>query len=132
MTGAVIAVQAALVVALGGHAGLAEAVSGIFDGPPARAAYPYVSIGEAVSTDWSSKTARGREIRIAVTIWDDGERPALLHGLMADAEDAIDGMARDLDGWRVASLAFLRARIVRDADGPWAGLVEYRVRVMEV
>jgi hypothetical protein len=125
MSGAVEAVQAALVTALGTMA------IDVFDGPPVRAAYPYAAIGDAVASDWSTKTARGREVRIAVTIWDDGERPARLHGLMADAEDAIETLARDLDGWRVASLALLRARIVRDADGPWAGLIEYRVRVME-
>jgi hypothetical protein len=40
------------------------------------------------------------------------------------------GMARDLDGWRVASVTFVRAIVVRDPAGPWAGLIEHRVRVM--
>jgi hypothetical protein len=126
MSGAAEAVQTALVAALG-----ALEVSGVFDGAPARAAYPYAVIGEAVSSDWSHKSGRGREHRLAVTIWDDGASAARLHGLMADAEDAIEGMARDLGGHRVVSLVFLRSRIVRDADGPWAGLIEYRARTLE-
>ena len=125
------AVQAALVAALNGHAALATAVSGVFDGPPARAAYPYVAIGESLTADWSHKSGRGREHRLAITIWDDGESAARLHGLMAEAETAIETMARDLDGHRVVSLVFLRSRILRDADGPWAGLIEYRARTLE-
>jgi hypothetical protein len=131
MSGAGEAVQAGLVAALEGHAPLATMVSGVFDGPPARAAYPYVAIGEAVNGDWSHKTARGREHRLAITIWDDGASAARMHGLMAEAETAIEAMARDLDGHRVASLVFLRSRIVRSATGPWAGLIEYRARTLE-
>lgn len=123
------AVQATLVAALAGHAGLAGV--GVFDGPPARAAYPYVAIGAGVTGDWSHKTGRGREHRLAITIWDDGASAARLHALMADAESAIEGMARDLDGHRLVSLVFLRSRITRDVGGPWAGLIEYRARTLE-
>lgn len=125
------AVQEAAVAALRGHAALAGAVTGIFDGPPARARFPYVAMGESVVADWGTKTARGREVRLAVIVWDDGLKPARLHGLMCEVETAVEAMSREFGGWRVASLAFLRARVVRDADGPWAGLVEYRVRVLE-
>jgi hypothetical protein len=31
----------------------------------------------------------------------------------------------------VASLVFLRSLVARDPQGPWAGLVEFRVRVLE-
>lgn len=126
------AVQAALVAALQGHAALANLVSGVFDGPPARAAYPYVAIGEGATLDWSHKSGRGREHRLAITIWDDGESASGLHGLMGEAETAIEAMARDLAGHRIVSLVFLRSRILRDADGPWAGLIEYRARTLEM
>jgi hypothetical protein len=132
MRGAGEAVQAALVAALAAHAPLAGAVSGIFDGPPAWAAFPYVAIGAGTSSDWSHKTARGREQRVAATIWDDGDNPARLQRLIAAAEDAIEAMATTLDGHRIVSLTFLRSRMLRDADGPWAGIVEYRVRTLEV
>ena len=127
MSGAAIVVQQALVAALA-----ALDVTGVYEGAPPRAGFPYVAIGDPVSSDWSSKSARGREHRLAVTIWDDGRTPARLHGLMAAAEDAIEALPRDLPGHRVASLVFLRARIARDGDGPWGGMIEYRARTMEV
>lgn len=126
------AVQEALVAALRGHAGLAGATNGVHIGRAVRATAPSLIVGESIAVDWSTKGARGREIRIAVTVTDQAESPARLHRLMADTEDAIERMARDITGWRVASIAFLRSRIIRDAARDWAGLIEYRVRVIEV
>ncbi|MFM2410756.1 MAG: hypothetical protein RL481_1584, partial [Pseudomonadota bacterium] len=53
-----------------------------------------------------------------------------LHDLMGHVEDAMAALPRDLTGWRVASVVFLRTLVVRDSAGPWAGLVEYRMRML--
>lgn len=124
------AVQSAVAGALRNSAPVMAAVSGIYDGPPSRAAFPYIALSDGSGSDWSTKTAPGREIRVALTVWDDGEEPARLYSLMHDVEAAVSEIERDLDGWRVASLAFVRSLVVRDPAGPWAGLVEHRVRVM--
>jgi hypothetical protein len=127
MSTAAITVQRALMAALQGLA-----VTAIYDGPPPDAAYPYAAISDGSTSDWSNKTGRGREHRLSIAIWDDGAVPARLHGLLADAEDAIEAMPRDLDGQRIASLVFLRSRVVRDPAGPWAGRLDYRVRTLEL
>lgn len=132
MNDAVIAVQTAAVTALETHPVLAQTLAGVFDGPPPRAAYPYISVADGLTSDWSTKTATGREIRLAITVWDDGEEASRLHNLMGHVEEAVAAMARDLPGWRVASNVFLRSLIARDAAGPWAGLVEHRIRVLAV
>ncbi|WP_076070709.1 DUF3168 domain-containing protein [Sphingomonas montana] len=130
MSDAAGAVQAALVAAL--RAGLGDRVTGVFDGPPAGAKLPYAAIGEATTSAWGAKGLDGREHRIAVVLWDEGGRPSRLHALMAVAEDAIEEMPRELAGHSIVGLLFLRARLVRDAGRPWAGLVEYRVRTVPV
>lgn len=130
MSDAVQAVLAAAVTALQAHPVLAATLTGIYDGPPPRAGCPYVAIGGGMATDWSTKTEDGREIRLALTVWDDGEVAPRLHGLTGHVEDAIAALPSDLPGWRVASNVFLRALVVRDAAGPWAGLLEWRVRVL--
>jgi Protein of unknown function (DUF3168) len=122
--------QSAVVSALQAHPALANTLKGVFDGPPPHAAYPYVSIADGLVSDWSTKTATGREIRIALTIWDEGDEAARLHDLMGHVEDAIAALPRDLPGWRIASCVFLRSLVARDPAGPWAGLVEYRVRML--
>lgn len=130
MTDAVRAVQSALITAFEAHPELSDTLTGVYDGPPPRAAFPYISIGDGLVSDWSTKTAMGREIRLAITVWDDGEEPARLHDLIGHVEDAVAGIPRDLAGWRIASNIFLRSFIARDPAGPWAGLVEYRLRVL--
>lgn len=128
MSTAAEAVQAALVEALSGLTG----VSGIYDGPPARAAWPFVSIDEGETRDWSHKTGRGRVHGVGISVWDDGLEPSRLHLLLGQAQAAIEAMPSDLEGHRIVSLVFLRARVTRDADGPWRGQVHYRLRTLEV
>ncbi len=130
MSDAVLALQTAVVAALDVHPVLSEMLTGIYDGPPPRAAFPYISIADGVVSDWSTKTELGREIRLALNIWDDGEAATRLHLLISHTDDAIAALPRDLPGWRVASCVFLRSLIARDPAGPWAGLVEYRVRLL--
>lgn len=130
MSDAVSVLQSAVVAALEAHPALSAALTGVFDGPPPHAAYPYASIADGLVSDWSTKTALGREIRLALTVWDDGEEATRLHDLMGHVEDAVAALPRDLAGWRIASCAFLRSLIARDPAGPWAGLVEYRVRML--
>ena len=90
--------QTAIIAALEAHPVLSAELTGVYDGPPPRAAYPYISVADGLATDWSTKTATGREIRLALTVWDDGEEASRLHILMGHAEDAVAAMARDLPG----------------------------------
>lgn len=129
MIGAEAAVQAAARAAMLAEPLLAG-LAGVYDGPPPRAALPYASFGPGAATDWSTKTETGREVRLAINLWDDGETPARLAELCAAAQAAVARIGPDLEGWRIVSLVFLRTTTVRSATGPWAALVEFRVRVL--
>jgi len=132
MSDATETLQVALMAALQSHPVLAEELTGIYDGPPPRAAFPYVSIGDGMASDWSTKTAEGREIRVALTVWDDGESATRLHQLVGHLEDAVAALPRDLPGWRVASCVFVRSFVTRNPAGAWAGVVDYRVRMLGI
>lgn len=130
MTDALSALQTAVLAALEAHPVLSAELTGIYDGPPPRATFPYVAMGDALVTDWSTKTASGREIRLPLTLWDDGDNAARMSDLTAHIEDAVAAVPRQIPGWHVASIFFLRSMVVRDAAGPWAGLVEHRIRML--
>lgn len=119
------ALQAAVASALSADARL----TGVFDGPPARAAFPYAAIDAGQERDWSHKSGAGREVLLAVTIWD--EQPARLHALADAAEAALRGIAV-VDGWQLVSLAFLRRRTLRDVAGPWAAAMDFRARLLSL
>ena len=115
--------QAAVAARLGGIA----QVTGVFDGPPARAPYPYVVLDAGIESDWSHKTGDGREVLLAVTVWDD--RPARLQEL-ADAVEAAVALTSGVDGWQLVSMRLIRRRTVRDVAGPWAAAVDFRARLL--
>lgn len=117
------ALQTALVVQL---QQLSE-FSGIYDGPPARASYPYLVIDCGQHKDWGTKDRPGREVSVALTVWDD--QPARLQD-MADAVEARLTSSVSPNGWSLTSLRFLGRHMTRDVAGPWATTIDYRARML--
>lgn len=117
------ALQAAIASALAGVDGL----TGVFDGPPARAAYPYVALDATTETDWSHKSSVGREVMVAITLWDD--QPVRLHALADGIEAAIEAVG-SVAGWQLVTMQLVRRRVVRDVAGPWAAAVDFRARML--
>lgn len=117
------AVQAQLAASLGT---LAE-LTGVFDGPPPRATFPYAAIDASLERDWSHKSGSGREVMIAVTVWDD--QPARLQAL-ADEVEARAGAIGGTSEWHLVSLVLVRRRTIRDVAGPWATAVDFRARLL--
>jgi hypothetical protein len=131
MIGAGRALQAAAAAALREIEGL-----GVHEGPPVQAAACYAVVEPGAESDWSHKTGRGREVRLAVTLWDRGERPARLWALAQEAEAAVMALTGLLQGWRLVSVHFQRCRTVPpkagSTDGAWAAVIEFRARMLEV
>jgi uncharacterized protein DUF3168 len=119
------ALQKALVELLSGD----ERLTGIHDGPPPRAAFPYVAIDCSNEGDWSHKSGKGREVLVALTLWDD--QPARL-GELADAVEPLAAGLGLVDGWQLVTMRLLRRRTVRTASGPWATAIDYRARLLAV
>lgn len=113
-------------------------LSGIYPGPPLTAAPPYAVVEAGAETDWSHKNGKGREVRLAVTVRDGGERPARVQAVGAAVDSVLETLSAQAGGWRVVSLQFLRSRIVREPKGPppmasgptWAVVIEYRARML--
>ena len=118
------ALSAAAIAAL---RGLAE-LNGAYDVAPTQAVHPFATVDVGLESDWSHKSGEGREVRLAVTIRDQGERPARLRRLIRSAESTMGG-AGAVQGWRIVTLHFLRSRVVRESAG-WAGIVEFRARML--
>jgi len=120
---------AALQQAIALRIGAIGEISGVYDGPPARASFPYVAIDAGSESDWSHKSGEGREVLVAATLWD--EQPARIHPLADAVEAAVLG-TQVVEGWQVVSLRLVRRRIVRDVAGPWAAAVDFRARLLRV
>lgn len=128
MTGAGETLAAAARSALDAIAGL----NGVYDGPPVQAVFPYARVDAGPESDWSHKNGEGRELRLAVTIRDQGERPARLRALMGEVEAAIAALDGDLGEWRLVTLVFLRSQSLREPGAAWAGATDWRARMLKV
>ena len=125
---AIAAVRAAALARLRGEA--AVAVNRVWDGADRRGSVPYAVLRDVIASDWGTKDRDGREVRVGVTVRDEGESPARATMLAAAVEAALLDLPRDLTGWRVASVVPVRCAVLAEAQGRWAALVDVRVRVM--
>lgn len=118
---------ASLQAALAAQLSTVADLTGVFDGPPARAAFPYAVIDASLETDWSHKSGIGREVMVAATLWDD--QPARLLALA----DVVEARVFDVsvnDTWKLVSLGLVRRRTIRDVAGPWATAIDFRARLL--
>jgi len=115
--------QSAIASAL---AGITE-LTGVYDGPPARAAYPYVALDATTESDWGHKSGNGREVLIAITLWDD--EPVRLHAITDLVEANLQALT-STPGWQLVTMRLVRRRVLRDVAGPWAAAIDFRARML--
>ena len=126
MSGAGGALQTGATAALSDITGL----NGVYPGTPIQAAAPFAIVEIGPETDWGHKNGAGRELRLAVIVRDEGETPDRVRVLADAARQHVEQMAAEQGGWRIVSLALLRARIVQEKGGEWAALTEWRARML--
>jgi len=125
VSGAGAALSAAAIEALA-----ALELGGVYPGPPLQAAFPYAVVECGAETDWGHKSGAGRELRLAVTLRDSGERPDRAQAF-ADVAEAAIAAGLDVEGWRLVSLALARRRTVAEGRGAgWAVAIDYRARML--
>lgn len=133
MTAAGRAVQRALYEALRSYPPLMERVTGIFDHVPEGQPLPYITVGEAMETDWSAAEFSGRDHRLAIHAWSAHAGMAEVKDLLGLVDEALEHMPASLDGHRLVSLRFISSRVFADVeDGIRHGVAEYRARTERV
>ncbi|WP_432768328.1 MAG: DUF3168 domain-containing protein [Sphingopyxis sp.] len=129
MSAAEQAVRERALAVLAGDAALAAAVHGVFDGVPARATAPYVTVGAAEGRDWGTKDAAGREVRLTLALVGAG-RAADADGAAARIEAAAALLRGNAAGWRIVAARVVRTRLSLAKDGGWRHEVVVRCRCL--
>ena len=127
MSGAGQALAETVIAALGRIEGL----NGAYDGPPLAAAFPYAVVAAGPESDWSHKSGEGRELRLSIQVYDQGERPGRLRALVAEIEASVMQTGPDLGGWRLINLVFLREAMLRSTGAAWTAAIDYRARLLK-
>ena len=124
------ALRAALVEWLAADPALTAGLNAITEEAPSRASLPWLAIAASASTDWSTKTRPGREVRLALELHCRGERPGDADALVSAIEQRIEALPRQQAGFAVATIQFLRGRAEQRGESRRAILIEYRFRVL--
>jgi hypothetical protein len=125
-----IALRAALLGWLSADPVLAAQLNAITEEAPARTAPPWLAVAASASTDWSTKSGAGREVRIALELHCRGDTPEAAAALVAAIEARIDSLPRAQPRFAIASHRFLRARAEQRAESRRAVLLEYAFRIL--
>jgi hypothetical protein len=125
-----IAFRAALLAWLAADPVLAAALNAITEEAPLRASPPWLGIVASASGDFGHKTGTGREVRVALELQYLGDDPGEAADLVAAIEARIAAFPPAQPAYRVASLAFLRARAEQRGEARRAFLLEYRARLL--
>lgn len=114
-----VALRVAVHDALTGHAGLLSVLGGpkIYDEPPRAAAFPYVTLGEARISDFSSGGERAEEHQLTLHAWSrqGGHREA--HLITGALMQALDDAPLMLEGHHLVNFRFAVADVRRESDG---------------
>jgi len=122
--------RAALLDWLRGDPAIADAVNIVDEAEIPRASLPWLAMVASASTDWSSKTHNGREIRIALELRHRGDGPGDAADLLRAIEQRVEILPADQPGYRIVTKQFLRARHERQTRNERASLIEYRLRIL--
>ena len=124
-----ILLRAALLDWLAADPVLAAAINLVAEEAPLRASLPWLGLAASASSDWSTKTETGREVRVALELHCRGDRPGDAGDLVGAIERRIVAFPRAQTGFAVAGIRFLRARAEQRGAATRAVLIEYRFRV---
>jgi hypothetical protein len=121
--------RAAVHDALTTYAPLAALLGGakIYDEPPREAAFPYVTLGEARVSDFSTGSEPGEEHQLTLHAWSrqGGHREA--HLIAGTLLQALDDAPLALADHRLINFRFAVADVRREADGrTYHALVRFR------
>lgn len=112
-----LALGRALFERLAGDPDLTARISGVFDHVPKAVLPPYVRLGPASASDWSSKSFSGQRHRLTLQIFSTANSDRELKEIADDLHRLLDRAALPVEGHRLVALAFESLLVLRDPDG---------------
>ncbi|MBV1918970.1 MAG: DUF3168 domain-containing protein [Sphingomonadaceae bacterium] len=125
-----IPLRAALINWLASDPALTGELNAIVEEAPLRTSLPWLAISASASADWSSKTHRGREVRVALELHCRGDQPAAAADLVSAIEQRVEALPMTQPEFSVVTIQFLRARAEQRGESLRAILLEYRFRLL--
>jgi hypothetical protein len=134
MTSAGLELQKALLARLKTDSTLGKLIHGrVYDRVPARAEFPYVTLGSSMVHDWSTATERGSEHLFTLNVWNRAEGRKSIFEIMNVIEEMLERPQLELHSHRLVNLnlQYSQARAEDSRDG-YIGMLRYRAVTEEL
>jgi hypothetical protein len=128
-TNPALALQTALRATLLADAGLVTALGGeqVFDDVPREVPFPYVTIGDIETRDWSTQTSRGHEHTVTIHVWSRYRGRKQVQELIGEIDRILDGADPPISDYRLVNLSTVFWTAQRESDGEvYRGTVRLR------
>ena len=103
----------------------------VVDDVPHGTSYPFVNVGEARSSDYSTKDAVGGESVINIHIWSQYKGSKECKQIMDRVHDLLHDSSLSVSGFNLINLRFDFSDILRDSDGSTRhGVMRFRAIIL--
>ncbi|MBN4046380.1 DUF3168 domain-containing protein [bacterium AH-315-P15] len=124
------ALRQALYTAITGDAGLQALIGNpprLYDDVPADGAFPFVTFGDGVSQDWSTKDSLGAIHTITLHAWSRYEGHKEAQQILEALEAALQDATLTITGHTLVNIRFVSSQIIHDPDGATThGVIRFR------
>lgn len=102
---------------LSGDTTLTGLINGVFDRSLQEQNYPYVTLGESLISDWSTKTTNGTEQIIVLRVWSREGGRKQVEIIMERIHTLLHDPVMTVDGQTLISMRFSSSAINLESDG---------------
>ena len=123
--------QTAIYAALNVSAITTTLACGVYDEVTEGNTYPFISLGEETTIDFSTKTSVGSETTINIHIWSQYKGSKQTKEIMDKVHDLLHDINLTVTGFNLINLRFEFSDIMRDTDGVTRhGVMRFRAIIL--
>ena len=123
--------QTAIYAALNVSAITTTLACGVYDEVTEGNTYPFISLGEETTIDFSTKTSVGSETTINIHIWSQYKGSKQTKEIMDKVHDLLHDINLTVTGFNLINLRFEFSDIMRDTDGVTRhGVIRFRAIIL--
>ncbi len=123
--------QQALATAIAADAAISAIGLKIYDGPPAEARSPYLSLGSDQLSARQWQGGRGHDHRLTLSLWEAGGGFAGVKAKLAEVERVVLAMPRSFSNLRVTAITLSKGHVRRTQRNWTLGQLEFRALTVE-
>jgi hypothetical protein len=124
--------QKAIYDALTGDSDLMALITGVFDNVPQGQAFPYVTIGDDILTDWASHTFDGASIEASIHAWARANGRKGCKSIQAEIRRILHDVSLSVSGFKTVSLRQTFENTMLDPDNEtYHGVQRFSVLLSE-